>query len=153
MSKKKQAKWDSDPDSSKRVKTVENPQSFFDQRPIWSFAKCDFEHDKWSMPCHKDCLSDLMKRLKDFEGMTWREIFSDTSGRKNNTKNHPIPIVDIIKPAQRRLKEINLDDFEELYSLTITGRQRLWGVIVNGVYCVVWLDLDHEIFPSSKRGT
>lgn len=151
MNKKKHTNREFDPVSRKNIKTIENPTEFYDQHPTWSFSKCDFEHSEWSMPCHQECLSNLMIRLKALEGQQWKEILLDKSGRKNNTKNHAVPVRNIVKDAQKRLKEINLDDFDEIYSLTVTGIQRLWGVMVDGVFCVVWFDTKHEIFPSHKR--
>lgn len=150
MSKKRVVRQEYTATSEKQAKTVVNPDSFYNHYPIWSFSKCDFDHDRWSMPCHQECLSDLMKRLKAFEGQQWKEILSDTSGRRNNTKNHSIPISDLIKEAQSRLAEINLDDFDKLYSLTITGERRLWGVITEGTFYIIWFDTDHEICPSNK---
>jgi hypothetical protein len=153
VNKGKHAKWQYAPQNEKRTKTVENPQSFYSLHPTWSFSKCDFDHERWSMPCHEECLINLMKKLKSYEGQSWSEILSDTSGRRNNTKNHPIPVTSLIHAAQKRLEQINLDDFDELYSLTIDGSERLWGVMTEGVFCIVWLDTEHEVCPSTKRFT
>ena len=130
-----------------------NPKSYYGQTPVWSFSRCDFDHAKWGICNHTDCVNDLLRRLNSFERSTWGDIFMDTAGRRNNTKNHAIETSRIIKEAQQRLADINLDDFDMLHSLTITGKQRLWGVMVSGVFCVVWLDKEHEICPSSKRYT
>lgn len=137
----------------KKPAIIENPRSFYGKTPVWSFSRCDFEHDKWSVFVNQEKLPSLLLRLKTFEGQTWNEILSDTSGRKCNTKNHSIPRTKLTKEAQKRIEEINLDDFDEIYSLSITGQHRLWGVIIDGTFCIVWYDLDHEIYPVSKRHT
>ena len=98
-------------------------------------------------------LSTLLLRLKDFEGQSWRQILSDTSGRKNNTKNHAIPINNLDKEAQKRLEEIKLDDIDKLYSLSVTGKRRVWGTIIDGTFCIVWYGTEHEVCPSKKRHT
>ena len=142
--------------NQKRPTRITNPESFYDQTPVWSFSLCDFYHEKWgfssSSQSYED-LSTLLLRLKDFEGQSWRQILSDTSGRKNNTKNHAIPINNLDKEAQKRLEEIKLDDIDKLYSLSVTGKRRVWGTIIDGTFCIVWYDTEHEVCPSKKRHT
>lgn len=150
---KKKAKYNSFEVSSKDPVVTQGSDSYYGQTPVWSFSRCDFDHEKWGICNHTDCVNDLLRRLNSFERSTWGDIFMDTAGRRSNTKNHAIETSRIIKEAQQRLSDINLDDFDTLHSLTITGKQRLWGVMVSGVFCVVWLDRAHEICPSCKRGT
>ena len=38
-----------EPLNEKVPKQRENPNSFFDWSPSWSFSRCDFEHEKWSL--------------------------------------------------------------------------------------------------------
>lgn len=130
-----------------------NPDSYYDQTPVWSFCFCDFEHEKWGLCRDRDRLEGLFKRLCALERQTWREIKLDKSGRNGKTKHHFIAKQDLIKEAQRRLEAIKLDQYEELYSLSITGEQRLWGIMDNGTYHILWYDQKHEICTSHKRHT
>lgn len=150
---KKQAVWTETQNIGKHAKSVERPDSFYDQAPTWSFSKCDYLHSKWGVEANAKILPKIIIRLATWEGQTWQEILCDTSGRRNNTKNHPIPAYKLIKEAQHRLEEINLDDFDGLYSLTIDGGVRIWGVIIEGVFCLVWIDPNHGIYPIKKRHT
>ncbi|MDR3278612.1 MAG: hypothetical protein LBT12_07540 [Oscillospiraceae bacterium] len=98
-------------------------------------------------------MSDVLSRLSSLERQTWGEIFQSTAGRKSNTRNHFIPVSAIVKDARERLIENNLDEYDELCSLSISGKERVWGVLSDGVFFIIWYDLNHEICPSEKKNT
>lgn len=148
MSKNKNKQIKSDKNiviSSKEPKRIENPESYFDKSPSWSFSKCDLESDKWALDS-SDFFADIMPKLVSFERRKWKDIIDD------NKHNHWISCDDFCKAAQQRLIELKLY-YDELFSLRLTGRVRLFGYIENGVYYIVWYDHDHEICPSVKKHT
>lgn len=152
--KKKKVKQEYLASNKKKAISIENPDSFYDQQPVWSFSLCDFEHERWSAAMYPDILPGLLKRLKSLEQMkSWEAVLVDKAGRKYNPKNHYILVEDIISPAQKRLEELKLNDYDTLYSLTITGERRLWGIITEGTFFILWLDPHHEICPSHKKHT
>jgi hypothetical protein len=59
----------------------------------------------------------------------------------------------LIKEAQDRLTEISLDDLDELTSLHLTGKGRVWGIIDQGVMNLLWWDPEHQVCPSHKKHT
>lgn len=139
--------------SEYKVSVQENPEDVYKQHPLWSFTKLDFEHDRWALTGHKDDVEKLIKKLRDYERMTWNDIFCDTCGRKGNTKNHLIHFSDLSLEAQKRASELKIDDYDGIYSLTITGKRRMFGIMENNVFYIVWDDLKHEICPSHKSHT
>jgi hypothetical protein len=154
ITSKKDPKKPQNLDSIKKdPKKPQNPDSFYGQTPVWSFVCCDFDHERWGLCKDSGSLEDLFKRLKAFEGQKWGQILTDTTGRKSNTKSHPIPVHTIEKEAQERLIELNLDDSDVLYSLSITGRKRLWGIMLNRTFCILWFDREHEVYKAEKRHT
>ena len=44
---------------------------------------------------------------------------------------------------------LNLDSYDVLYSLTITGKQRVWGIMIEetDTFQLLWYDSQHEIYP------
>jgi hypothetical protein len=90
----------------------------------------------------------IRDRLKHFETMTWREIL--TEGGK---RNHLVKVGDLCKEAQQRLQVIRQDDLAELLSLGLTGRERIWGILDNGVVKLLWWDPEHLVCPSHKKYT
>ena len=151
MSKKKQISK-SNPSSQKRVVSSQR-ESSYDKKPSWSFSRCDFAHSQWGIDNHADKLLEITHRFADLEGMKWSEILTSTAGKRNGTRNHAIGVDEIIKDARDRLVELRLDEFDEVYSLRLSGPERIWGLLIGGVFFVLWYDPKHEIFPSEKKHT
>ena len=150
--------------NNKRVKTgqqkpkktatfINNPDSYNDQTPVWSFSICDFEHGKWGIcRCVKEALKTekIWKRLQTLETRTWREIKSDPSPSHRNSQNHEIEIHRLTKDAQKRLKQLNKDDYDSLFSLHIDNFVRVFGIREGRVFNILWFDLDHSVCPVRK---
>lgn len=129
----------------KRPFHTAQPDSYLGETPKWLFALGDFTHDKWGLQ-NKKCYR-FLKKLHDFEGQTWSEI--QIKDKKNN---HIIDVADIIKEAQERLERLNLDE-DQLFSLRLAGKERLWGILRNGEFNILWYDTKHEICPSPPKHT
>lgn len=94
--------------------------------------------------------SEIYPKLRHFEENTWLKIEKEQYGRKGKTKHHSVNISDINPKAQKRLKELKMDDIDELFSLRLTGRIRIWGIRKFSYLKILWFDLEHEIYPVSK---
>jgi hypothetical protein len=91
-----------------------------------------------------ESIQGLVEKLKSAESMTWQEHVS--SGRSHNVETHKL-----CDGARRRLRDIELDDLEGLFSLRLTGKERIWGIRTGGVLRVMWWDPEHQVCPSLKR--
>lgn len=151
MGKKKRTNIGEDIEFGKKTQIIYDPDSYKQSKPVWSFDLADFDHDQWSLLNTDFIEKEIFKTLKAFEGMTWQEIDSASGGKKKGTNNHFIPFEDMIKEAQNRAGDMNLLQHESLYSLRITSTIRLFGVLNNGIYHIVWYDSDHAICPSKKK--
>lgn len=139
--------------SSKKIPVEnENAESYFTKHPVWRFMRCDNEHDSWSVQNNCDFNNNLMNRLIDFEGLTWQEIISASGGKKSGSNSHFIEVYKLSKSAQKRLEELNIFE-DQLFSLRLTGKERLFGVLINGIFHILWYDNKHEICPVKKRNT
>jgi len=125
-----------------------DPDVSLEMRPLWSIEKLDFGC-KWScLDNWLSCLCDeIIPKLKDFETMTWQQIISASGGRRYGTNNHPIPVNELIKEARDRLAELRLDDYDELFSLRLTSRKRIWGIRDGCVFRILWFDPYHAVCP------
>lgn len=142
--------------SSNTPSHIENPESFYNKIPVWSFRYIDNEHGKWGTQINSDILPSILYSMKSFEQMKWSNILTSTSGRSGNTRSHPIPIQKLIPEAQKRFNELNLDEIfdEDIYSLALTNKLRLFGFIdENGIFFLVWIDREHEIYKVYKKHT
>ncbi len=96
----------------------------------------------------KNFFNQIYDKVVAFEQKTWNEIL--TNERK---KNHEVSIGSISKEAQKRLRELQFDDIENLVSLRFSGRNRIWGIRFGSIFRVLWWDPDHEVYPSEKKHT
>lgn len=109
----------------------------------WGFTKDVFKND-W---CPKN---GLLKALLDRERMTWAQIANQTGGRRSGTNSHHIPISTISREAQELLKRNSLEDMDEIYSLRVQAKKRLFGIIQEYVFYILWYDRNHEICPLNQ---
>ena len=145
------------PDFKSDKKVVANvPSQLYKKPPNWSFSKCDFVHEEWGVNTNKDSLQKIILRLIDFENQkTWGAILTNTAGRTNNTQSHQIDVYKIAKRAQNRLVKLGLSEYDEIYSLSVGGKYRIWGVmsVESGTFHLIWLDKNHTVYPVGKRHT
>lgn len=78
--------------------------------------------------------------------MTWLEI-------EKTNDSHSISVTQIVREAQNRLVELGQDDVSDVYSLRISGRERVWGIRDGSKLKILWWDPNHEICPSPKKNT
>lgn len=116
---------------------------FAENLPLgWRFSACDCG-GRWPWTnLVGDDHHRVIKRLVEFERMTLAQI--------RDTHSHEVPIDGICKAAQDRLAEIRLDDLEYLFSLRITGRERVWCIRDINMMNVLWWDPLHEVWPVEK---
>ena len=104
----------------------------------------DMEGDwGWFNISSKDKLIEIVEKLKQFETMTWGEI-------DRNRQSHNITVDRIPTKVKQRLKECKLDDLDTLYSLRLSGRERLWGNRDNEAFYIIWWDPNHTVYPVKK---
>jgi hypothetical protein len=93
-----------------------------------------------------DGLVEVLGKLKSFESMTWEEIDGPTG-------SHGVEVGKLSRDAQERLVRIHQDDVDQLFSLRISGRRRVWGIMDEHVFRVLWWDPEHQVCPSAKKHT
>lgn len=76
--------------------------------------------------------------------MTWNEFLVQAKKR-----NHSIKVADITSEARERLEAVGLG-LDEVVSLRLTGKERVFGYLDNGVLVLLWWDPDHQVCPSLK---
>ena len=121
-------------------------ESVFQRNPAWQLNSVDIEHNKWGWKHlgNNDPIA-LLKKLSDYELRTWGEIHQDKK------RDHYVAMNDLSQEAQKRLKELNLGDIEKLFRLRFEGKLRIWGILHQHIFKIIWLDPEHTVCPSSKR--
>ena len=112
----------------------------------WRFGWADRDGDwAWSGLIKSGRLTEVVHRLRDLEGKNAAQL--------RQTGSHPISPDDWIRGAQQRLAVIGRDEYDEYWSLRITGECRAWAIPVDNVMHVLWWDPGHEICPSQLKHT
>ncbi len=97
--------------------------------------------------CKESGVRGIFKRLADLESMTWTAIQSKTG-------SHVVGIQGIIKEARDRIIFLKKEEWaDNLCSLRMSGKERLWGFLRSGVFHVLWWDPEHQVYPSKKKHT
>lgn len=134
------------PSQKKKTHKIQLPNSDL-EKPAWQFHEIDWdgpwgwhllEANKWQ---------EILTKLGHFETRTWADIKSDGNNHAVEIQNSPNPNV------LKRLTEIHQDDIDELFSLRLSGKERLWGILDNHILKILWWDANHEVWPSKKKHT
>jgi len=114
----------------------------------WQIRTLDFEGSWGWGDMDAKTLKYVHGKLAQFETMTWAEV------NHPNTGCHPIKIKDLCSEAQKRLADIKVVEFEEeLFSLHLSGKERLWGIRDHHLFQILWWDPSHEVYPIGKKHT
>jgi len=114
----------------------------------WQIRMLDFEGSWGWGDMDAKTLKYVHGKLAQFETMTWAEV------NHPNTGCHPIKIKDLCSEAQKRLADIKVVEFEEeLFSLRLSGKERLWGIRDHHLFQILWWDPSHEVYPIGKKHT
>ncbi len=115
--------------------------------PVWRFSLLDWEGPWGWRDIDAEKWQEIIDKLGHFEMRTWADIKSDGNNHAVEIKNSPNP------EALKRLAEIHQDDIEELFSLRLSGKERLWGILDGYILKILWWDPLHEVWPSTKKHT
>jgi len=109
------------------------------------------DKDVWSPIGHLD---EISEKLSSYEKISWAEIDGTpkSGAESKGSQNHFVSVNDMIRQARIRLNNLHLT-FEEYYSIALTGKERLWGVLNDGVFYILWYDQNHEVCPSVMKHT
>ena len=93
----------------------------------------------------------IYPKLVAFEDRTWEDIEKETYGSQNKTKHHYVKLHKFIKEARDRIGNMNLKDTDELFSLRLEGRIRIYGKRRLNYMEIIWIDPNHELVKAPKK--
>lgn len=130
----------------KVAKKSHDPNRDF-ENPAWQFNLLDWEGPWGWRIIGTDKWQDILTKLGHFETRTWADI-------KSHTGSHAVLIADCPNSQViQRLTEIKLDDIDELFSLRLSGKERVWGILDEHIFKFLWWDPNHKVWPSPKKHT
>lgn len=147
MAKSKQVRRREQPPSSKTPTTAENPD-FGQTHPSWQIRLLQTQGPFGWDVLDNEKLERIRKRLANFETMTWNEILV-----KDKKRNHTIQVADLPGENQKLLRKIGEQDVDQLVSLSVSSRERIFGILEKGILRLLWWDPEHRVYPSAKKHT
>lgn len=146
MGKDKRAARVGSPPASAKAPRGEKPGNFDGEPIAWHLRHLDREGPwGWGSISTHELWNVILPKARDFESMTWGSVKQGGS--------HSIDLESITSEARKRLQEIGQDDVDELFSLRLRGKERLWGIRDRHILKVLWWDPKHQICPSTKKHT
>lgn len=124
--------------------------SRFHLRVTWDNANAD-RKDEWSWGELRDWADQewheiILPALTEFAGLTWAEVDRIASG-SGHKMHHSHEIGDLIKEAQQRWIELDLEQYDTVFRFRLGGTRRLWGFVVHSRFQLIWWDRHHSIYP------
>ena len=111
---------------------------------VWRFSRRDKDGPfSWGAISAEDTRR-VWARLAEFEKM-------DASQLKEAASNHSAPSSEVSQEAKKRLRELQLDDQENLWSFRITQQRRFWCIKHENIYALLWWDPCHKVYPTKQK--
>ncbi len=126
--------------------------------PLWRLSLLDRHHNgTWSWN-HVDAptLDRILAFLQEMERLSWKEIRAQLTGnlRRRGAKHKYIPVDHLCADAQNRFRDLELDEFDQVFRFRLSGPERLWGVMsdeIPRVFYPIWWDPHHRICPGKDK--
>lgn len=133
--------------SPKKIPYKGEYKNFSDNMPLtWRFSHADKEGEwAWTNISTSNLYDDIIRRLTEFEKMPRADIIQ--------TGSHSIGVGDLCASAQKRLRAIQQDDTDELFSLRINAKQRIFCICDRNIMKILWWDPEHTVCPAPKKHT
>src|SRR5680860_465510 len=140
MGKKKAKRTEAPPEKKKprggeRVDAVGNPLIAWriqdlDPKGLWG----------WQDVSRDTVVERILSKLAHFETMTFPDIERAVKGSHNVSYNQ------LCRDAQKRL-----EDLDQIFSLRLSGKERIWGIREGNVLRILWWDPKHQVCPSLRE--
>jgi len=133
------------PKAERKPRVAGDGENSDSKHPIWCLGLMDFD-GPWPWTIDATTMREIHSKLVAFERMTWAAI----SGHRH----HFLTSTSLCKAAKDRLIAIKLDDaVDRIYSLALSGVERLIGIRLGREFHFLWWDPRHEVCPSQKKNT
>lgn len=136
--------------AKRRTATAAAKPDWKSESPRWSFRILELEGPYgWERASAND-LKAVAARLGHFEAMKWGELVTQPGN-----PNHLVSVDDLGREARREFERIfhPQDQVDELMSLRLDARKRVWGRLDHDTPALqlLWWDPEHQVCPSMKK--
>jgi hypothetical protein len=143
----KQPKFKQQPVTQKKP-TAAADGAYYHLRPSWRISILEMAGPYGWHACDLGKLQEIREKLRDFEKSTWGELIMRSNGRHHFIERHKLN-----GGARARLEAMGQEDIDAVFSLRLTGTERVFGIMEAGVLKVLWWDSDHQVCPARLQHT
>lgn len=120
--------------------------SFNDRHPSWRIEKLQLVDPYGWHELTGPQVKYLHAKLAEYERKDWNQILVT-----EKKWNHAVPVDGFKCPKARQWMRRNMPDQEELWSLRLSGAERVWGVYREGIFHLIWWDPQHLVWDTPKK--
>ncbi|OLT08692.1 hypothetical protein BJF77_12055 [Kocuria sp. CNJ-770] len=104
----------------------------------------------WAVEPHQ--LQEALQFLSALPQKTWGELESErTGGRDRHRKHHQQDVASLCREAQDRLyQHLGDDSPDTLFRFRYNGTGRIWGIRDRALFQILWLDTEHQVYPTER---
>jgi hypothetical protein len=114
--------------------------SYNDRNPAWRVRHIQMVDPYGWHQLSRGDIGKILDKLKHFESKTWNEIL--VIGKKFN---HSIAVEKFRCNQAKKWMGKHMPDQHELWTLRVSGKERVWGILSEGVYQILFWDPHHLI--------
>jgi hypothetical protein len=134
------------PSQEKTPRTAAELPLYTDQKAAWRVSKIQLIEPYGWHELSPFEVAKIKDRLSSFEKNTWKEIFVDQA-----RFHHRISADELKCSTARQWMKKNMPDQDYLWTLRVTGAERIWGILSQGAYQVLFWDPEHLIWEVPKN--
>lgn len=133
--------------SQKKIPIIQESVTLYsDHKASWRIGKIQLvEPYGWHILGAAD-IQQIKQKLASLEKNTWNEIFV-----RDRHFNHQIRCDELKCPKARKWMQANMPDQPYLWTIRVTAKERIWGILAEEAYHVIFWDPQHLIWEISKR--
>jgi hypothetical protein len=132
----------------KLPKLAAEPRSIMDMQPAWRLSNMRMKSPfGWGAITRGD-MQQVIERFKALESMTWSAILVEAKKH-----NHHCDVGGMCKEAQKCLEDDWQGGADEVLTIRLTNKKRVWGVLEGPLVYLLWWDPEHSVYPSLKKHT
>lgn len=134
----------------KRTTQQCDPKSYYTLKASWRFHhKC--KETKWSIfkDNWKVWEEKILPKLINYQTMTWTEITGASKGHGTGSQSHNVPLSGLTKEGKEEIDRLKIM-CDQVFSLRLSGTERIIGVLDKGVLEILCYDDKHELVNYTK---
>jgi hypothetical protein len=127
-------------------RAVESPVDVaaYDRELRFRFDRVDIGSEWCLTDISKDDHAELIAFMAEMETKKVKELIPRPCKHADVAADSQNPT------AQKRARERFSDDHDAIHEFRISGAKRLWGLLYDNEFSIIWWDPNHVVFPSKR---